>query len=63
MKLTNLGVTLTLAISLPVLAADGPGLEVGDAAPNLNLPAADGTSRSLAASEGVRVLIFYRGLW
>jgi hypothetical protein len=36
---------------------------VGSAAPELSLAAADGSSRSLAAIEGPKVLIFYRGLW
>ncbi len=49
--------------SLPVIAADAPVVEVGRAAPELKLPAADGTSRSLAAAEETTVLVFYRGLW
>ncbi len=58
--------TLTFLLtmsSLPAIAADAPVVEVGRAAPELKLPAADGTSRSLAAAEGTTVLVFYRGLW
>jgi len=44
-------------------AAGSPEPEVGFAAPALELAAADGSSRSLAAIDGPRVLIFYRGLW
>ena len=50
------------AVALPLFA--GSLLPaVGSAAPPLALAAADGSSRSLAASDGPRVLIFYRGLW
>ncbi len=50
----------TVALSV---AAGSPQPEVGFAAPALELAAADGSSRSLAAIDGPRVLIFYRGLW
>ncbi len=49
-------------IAVPALAAS-PMPEVGSAAPPLDLPAADGSHRSLAEIDGPRVLIFYRGLW
>jgi peroxiredoxin len=49
--------------SISAIAAEAPVVEVGHAAPELKLPAADGTSRSLAAADGTTVLIFYRGLW
>jgi hypothetical protein len=56
--------TLFLAMSsISAIAAEAPVVEVGHAAPELKLPAADGTSRSLAAADGTTVLIFYRGLW
>ena len=62
----RLKATLTACLtvsSLIAIAAGPPGVEVGSAAPELKLPAADGTSRSLAAADGTTVLIFYRGLW
>jgi hypothetical protein len=63
MRLRNvLAVCLTMS-SFSAIAAEAPVVEVGSAAPELKLPAADGTSRSLAASEGTTVLVFYRGLW
>ena len=56
--------TLCLTVSsFSVIAAVPPVVEVGDAAPGLKLPAADGTSRSLEAADGTTVLVFYRGLW
>ena len=39
-------------VHAPVMAAETPLVEVGHAAPALKLPAADGTSRSLAAADG-----------
>jgi len=57
-----IAISLTM-FSFSVLAADLPGLEVGGPAPELKLPAADATSRSLAAADGTTVLVFYRGLW
>jgi hypothetical protein len=55
-------ICLTLT-SVSLIAAEAPAVEVGGAAPELKLPAADGTSRSLAAADGATVLVFYRGLW
>lgn len=56
--------TLCLTLtSLSAIAADDQAVEIGRAAPELKLAAADGTSRSLAAAGGTTVLIFYRGLW
>jgi peroxiredoxin len=49
--------------SFSAIAAEAPAVEVGHAAPEIELPAADGTSRSLAAADGTTVLVFYRGLW
>ena len=57
-----LTICLTLT-SVSVFAAEAPVVEVGGAAPELKLPAADGTSRSLAAADGATVLVFCRGLW
>lgn len=58
------GVVLAAVASTALPAAAGsPSLDVGSAAPQLQLAAADGSSRSLAAIDGPRVLIFYRGLW
>ncbi len=51
-----------MAVAFAV-SADQPVPEVGSAAPPLELKAADGNIRSLAASDGPKVLIFYRGLW
>lgn len=59
-RLIVLAATAALAISAP---AASQTLEVGAGAPPLELAAADGTSRSLAAANGPIVLIFYRGLW
>jgi hypothetical protein len=55
-------ICLTLT-SFSAIAAEAPAVEVGHVAPELKLPAADGTSRSLAAADGATVLVFYRGLW
>ena len=55
-------ICLTLT-SVSLIAAEAPAVEVGGAAPELKLPAADGSSRSLAAADGATVLVFYRGLW
>jgi len=55
-------ICLTLT-SVSLIAAEAPAVEVGGAAPELKLAAADGTSRSLAAADGATVLVFYRGLW
>ena len=55
-------ICLTLT-SVSLIAAEAPAVEVGGAAPELKLPAADGTSRSLEAADGTTVLVFYRGLW
>ena len=58
------GVVLAAVASTALPAAAGsPSPEVGTAAPPLQLAAGDGSSRSLAAIDGPRVLIFYRGLW
>jgi len=57
-----LTICLTLT-SFSAIAAEAPVLEVGHAAPELKLPAADGTSHSLAAADTTTVLVFYRGLW
>ena len=57
---------LTICLTLTPfigIAAESPVVEVGQAAPELKLPAADGSSRSLAAADGTTVLVFYRGLW
>jgi hypothetical protein len=48
---------------IPAFADGSTDLEVGMAAPEVKLSAADGTSRSLEAANGSTVLIFYRGLW
>jgi hypothetical protein len=55
-------VTVVAAFALPAPAATS-SIEIGSAAPALELVAADGSQRSLAASDGPKVLIFYRGLW
>jgi 3-deoxy-D-arabino-heptulosonate 7-phosphate (DAHP) synthase class II len=56
--------TICLTMStFSAIAAEAPVVEVGRAAPDLELPAADGTSRSLAAADGITVLVFFRGLW
>jgi len=57
-----LALCLTLSSS-SAITAETPVVEVGHAAPELKLPAADGTSRSLAATDGITVLVFFRGLW
>ena len=57
-----LTICLTMS-SLLAIATEAPAVGVGHAAPGLKLPAADGTSRSLAAADGTTVLVFYRGLW
>lgn len=49
-------------VALPA-ATESPMLEVGSAAPSLQLPAANGSRYSLAENDGAKVLIFYRGLW
>ncbi len=54
------GLAATAAFSA---SAGSPLLEVGSVSPPLELSAADGSQRSLAAIDGPRVLIFYRGLW
>lgn len=57
---------LTICLTLTPfsgIAGESPVLEVGQAAPELKLPAADGSSRSLAAADGTTVLVFYRGVW
>ncbi len=62
----RLQAALTLCLnvsSFSAIAAEVPVVEVGRTAPELKLPAADGTSRSLAAADGATVLVFYRGLW
>ena len=56
--------TFCLMVStFSVIAAVAPVVEFGHAAPELKLPAADGTSRSLAAADNTTVLVFFRGLW
>lgn len=62
----RLHVALTICLTLTPLigiAAEPSVVQVGQAAPELKLSAADGTSRSLAAADGTTVLVFYRGLW
>ncbi len=55
---------LAAAIAIvPTVSAEPPPPSVGSEAPPLELQGADGSSRSLAAIDGPRVLIFYRGLW
>ena len=59
-------VALTICLTLtPFIgfAAESPVVEVGQVAPELKLPAADGSSRSLAATDATTLLVFYRGLW
>ena len=66
MKLISLArfAVLMAAATLPIpVFAASPALEVGSAAPPLELTAADGRQRSLAEIEGPTVLIFFRGLW
>lgn len=59
----RLVLTATAMVALGAAAA-APSLQVGSAAPPLDLPAADGGARrSLQEIEGPAVLIFYRGLW
>jgi len=55
-------ISAVAAFSLSAPAAES-STQVGSTAPTLELAAADGSQRSLAASDGPRVLIFYRGLW
>ena len=50
-------------ISSSAFAGESIVLAVGKPAPVLELSAADGTPRSLAAVGSSTVLIFYRGLW
>jgi hypothetical protein len=54
--------TAAAAAAVPAFAST-PMPEVGSAAPSVDLPAADGSRASLAAIDGPRVVIFYRGLW
>lgn len=54
--------TATATAVVPALAG-AQTLEVGSPAPPLELTAADGSLRTLAAVDGAAVLIFYRGLW
>ena len=55
-------ISAVAAFALPAPAA-ASSIEIGSTAPPLELTTADGLQRSLAASDGPRVLIFYRGLW
>jgi len=55
-------VLLVAAVTSPALAGSA-ALDVGSAAPPLELNAADGSRLSLAVGDGPKVLIFYRGLW
>lgn len=60
--------TIVLALTLSLVTMSAVGfdhvvVEVGSPAPDLELSAADGSSRSLAAADQTMVLIFYRGLW
>ncbi|MDX2437543.1 MAG: hypothetical protein QNL88_10900 [Acidobacteriota bacterium] len=64
MKMLHRCFVFAAAMTVALTAAAGPPVpDVGSAAPALELTAADGSSRSLAAAGGPRVLIFYRGLW
>lgn len=55
---------LVALMATVAFSASGSSLpEVGSAAPPLDLKASDGTSHSLAAIDGPRVLVFFRGLW
>ena len=58
--LAAISAVAAFALSAPAAASS---IEIGSTAPPLELTAADGSQRSLAASDGPRVLIFYRGLW
>ena len=55
-------ISAVAAFALPAPAA-ASSIEIGSTAPPLELIAADGSQRSLAANDGPTVLIFYRGLW
>jgi len=57
-----LAIFLTV-FSASVIATETLAHEVGAAAPELQLTAADGSTRSLATAAGPTVLVFYRGLW
>ena len=46
-----------------MIATEALAHEIGAEAPELELPATDGSTRSLADADGPTVLIFYRGLW
>jgi len=59
-QLAAVSAVAAFALSAPSAASS---IEIGSTAPTLELTAADGSQRSLAASDGPRVLIFYRGLW
>ena len=59
-QLAAVSAVAAFALSAPSTASS---IEIGSTAPTLELTAADGSQRSLAASDGPRVLIFYRGLW
>ena len=55
-------ISAVVAFAMPALAA-ASSIEIGSTAPPLELTAADGSQQSLAANDGPKVLIFYRGLW
>jgi hypothetical protein len=55
-------ISAAVALALPALAAT-PSIETGSTTPPLELTAADESHCSLAAKDGPKVLIFYRGLW
>lgn len=63
MRFTAALTLLPAMLALPLIAADGPAVGVGSAAPVLELSATEGETRSLANAGGPTVLIFYRGLW
>jgi peroxiredoxin len=65
MRMNSLaGFMVSTAVAAAGLTASAGSLpDVGSAAPPLQLAGADGGSRSLAATDGPKVLIFYRGLW
>jgi hypothetical protein len=63
MRVLKQCIVIAVATTAVSVVAGSPAPTVGTAAPELNLEAADGSSRSLAAIDGPKILIFYRGLW
>ena len=57
-----LAIFLTVS-SASMIATEALAHEIGAEAPELELPATDGSTRSLATAAGPTVLVFYRGLW